>query len=650
MRKFYFLNNKKKWTGPFWFIQILIFTLKSVIKPDTYLWHNKLSKDFCQHPMMSIYARKKSKEYRCLPQWVFGTNLKIMILNVFYCFKKRLKKKDSWETVNEKPIEIIKNKEIVPKTYLIPSITAIHDFAAPSEFTVQLSYEEYNDETTIKTTEYSVKLSDDGNPGIMFEITMSEPPSVGGVKFKESYGLHRQLILKNENERISVAKNNVFDFSTRFPYKPQILKGRFSQANLIVRSGYKNSYNRLLIQVIDDEIIIPQHLLGSTGSHLYDYDLFNIHQSLMGISFKNSSRFTEIVIDEKRYHIYCVDESIYLIDGIDREDLDIFKQNAEVIRITLAILCGKFYGGSCYYVTSDNPNFENVEGIWYEIERSSVISNRRIIDLQLFRSSFKEKGEEYEARYKSINRPVDPKLFACLCNKLLTIENLRHAAELVISAMGNSDPVQQGALYSVALETLTKQLRNERSNDLKPIDDKNLADSLIEDILTVLSNYENKISKTGFEILVKKIINLNNPTNQDNLVKTFELYDIILTDEDVEAIKNRNKYLHGSSPLDRKFNFELMLISLKLHTLIVALLLKSVGYSGHIINLDIQAYFNVEDKIIEFVKEQKEIVIKHLGILNSAMDNHDEATYNAAKNEIENYLRDNKLSNLFRII
>lgn len=640
MRKFYFLNNKKKWIGPFWFIQILIFTLKGVIKPDTYLWHNKLPKDFCQHPMMSIYARKKANEYRFLPQWVFGTNLKIMTFNGIYWFKKRLQKKDSWENIIEKPIEITKNKEIVPKTYLIPSITAIHDFAAPSEFTVHLSYEEHNDETTIKTTEYPVKLSDDGNPGIMFEITMSEPPSVGGVKFKESYGLHRQLILTNENERIAVTKNNVFDFSTRFPYKPQILKGRFSQANLIVPSGYKNSYNRLLIQVIDDEIIIPQHFLGSTGSHLYDYDLFNIHQSLMGISFKNSSRFTEIVIDEKRYHIYCLDESLYFIDGIDREDLDIFKQNAEVIRVSLAIICGKFYGGSCYYVTSDNPNFENIEGIWYEIERNSVISSRRVIARHLFQSMFKEECD----------RPVDPKLFSCLCNKLLTLENLRHAAELVISAMGNSDPVQQGALYSVALETLTEQLGNNRSGDLKPINEKKLANKLIKDIMAILNGYDKKISPEGFKILVKKIDNLNTPTNQDKLMKTFELYDINLSNDDINAINNRNNYLHGRSPLDRKFNFELMQISLRLHTLIVGLLLKSVGYSGHIINLDIQAYFKVEDKVMEFEEEQKDIFIRHVEDLNMARENHDQAKFNTVKDEYLNHMKDNKLSNLFRII
>jgi hypothetical protein len=78
VRKFYFLNKEKKWQGAFWLPQILFFSLNGNIKPHTFLWHNKLVNDGCEHPSQCIYARKKAFEF--FPFWLFGSNLKIVAI------------------------------------------------------------------------------------------------------------------------------------------------------------------------------------------------------------------------------------------------------------------------------------------------------------------------------------------------------------------------------------------------------------------------------------------------------------------------------------------------------------------------------------------------------------------------------------------
>lgn len=81
--------------------------------------------------------------------------------------------------------------------------------------------------------------------------------------------------------------------------------------------------------------------------------------------------------------------------------------------------------------------------------------------------------------------------------------------------------------------------------------------------------------------------------------------------------------MHGRSPLKRELQFELMQISQRLHTVIVALLLKSIGHSDHIINLDAYAYINGEEKLLEFISDQKETIDASLAEMQKASDKQD---------------------------
>ena len=425
---------------------------------------------------------------------------------------------------------------------------------------------------------------------------MTVPPLVHGVMHEESYGLHRELWLKGEKTIIHIQKNSVFDFETKFPTQPQVLKGRFKQANFHIDSEYENQFNRLIILIQDDKPISPQNILETTGYNVYDNDSFNINQSLIGLSFKTGGPYTTLNIAKSSYNFYNVTDvkskrTLLVIESQNKEDLDVFRQKAEVIRIAFAILSGRFYGDTCCYVSSNDSSFKEINGAWLEIEKESVISARQIINFE---------SCKYVKKELPANR-VSSEQFSQLCEKLYNDKELFRVSEIVISAIGNKDPIQQGALYAVALETLTTNLGDKESK--KPIEDRKVASEVVKELKSTLERYKNKISEESFNILDKKINSINSPTNKDKLIKTFANYGIELSNEDEQIIGKRNLYLHGSKPLKTSDIFELTQISLRLHTLIVSLLLKYAGYSGHVVNLDFYAHLLDEKRRNNFLLE-----------------------------------------------
>jgi len=79
---------------------------------------------------------------------------------------------------------------------------------------------------------------------------------------------------------------------------------------------------------------------------------------------------------------------------------------------------------------------------------------------------------------------------------------------------------------------------------------------------------------------------------------------IKLNEHDKETLRARNKFLHGSTPfrnyeIDKKKEQDFMLMTTKLRFLIVMLLLKYLGYKGHIYNYYGQSKSMDEQKLVE---------------------------------------------------
>ena len=119
----------------------------------------------------------------------------------------------------------------------------------------------------------------------------------------------------------------------------------------------------------------------------------------------------------------------------------------------------------------------------------------------------------------------------------------------------------------------------------KPIPSTQLWKQFHKSIKANLESIKDKITESSYKVLNSKIENLNSPTNRDKLLKPFEFIGINLNSDDKDIIEHRNNYLHGNKPRYITSVSELHMDALKIHTLIILLLLKYSGYSGHYINL-----------------------------------------------------------------
>ena len=86
----------------------------------------------------------------------------------------------------------------------------------------------------------------------------------------------------------------------------------------------------------------------------------------------------------------------------------------------------------------------------------------------------------------------------------------------------------------------------------------------------------------------KKIEQINQPANKDTLLKPFEYLKIPINELDKQTIDHRNDLMHGK---DLKSIFEgknndryRFSASLRLYTLLSALILKYVGFDNRVVN------------------------------------------------------------------
>lgn len=108
---------------------------------------------------------------------------------------------------------------------------------------------------------------------------------------------------------------------------------------------------------------------------------------------------------------------------------------------------------------------------------------------------------------------------------------------------------------------------------------------------------EQQISDESLTILGKKINTMNNPTNADSLARPLEEAGYSLNDNDKEALKMRNTFLHGGlvkGSVEKQTN-EIFYLSLMLHKLACIIILKRAGFSGYILNNPV--LFNCEKAV-----------------------------------------------------
>lgn len=465
-----------------------------------------------------------------------------------------------------------------------PTVDVVQQIGLGGNFSILLNYKPLKSEST--TNEFPLEILNIREHGLPFKIILKEYLDTGGVQYKESYGLSKPLTVLSGKNKLYTDSDSVISFKTQFPQLPQILEGKFK--NLRTFEKMDESYFRLVIHTQDTDMSYPSEILDYKDNHMkFDNPAWDRQRSIIGLPFiSTKGMFADLKINGFHFDYYGVENiKSVIIDSNSKMSLDDFKKYTYAIRLCFALLSGKFYKDEVVYLSSANEDFSTIEHYEYILEAPSILSTNQLINPIFFFQSFSNRSEEEQESLKEFHKMFDNATFSKLCEKVIESPELMRCIELLVNAGNINDPVQKGAIYSVAIETLTEYLKDLNEETLKPIPDKAIWDDFFQAQKDLLAAFKERITEEGLQILFNKIGSLNSPTNKDKLVKPFEIYGFSLTDDDKDILGHRNKYLHGGSPTDSEWVVEQDIFALKLHTLIGALILSFIDYRGHFINL-----------------------------------------------------------------
>lgn len=487
------------------------------------------------------------------------------------------------------------------KKFLQPSLAAIKEFLRDGAFKITLQYVD-SDTKEKKTYEADINLTNrDNKRGVNFEISIKDQLRNGGVKYMNSYGLENGLHIYTENLIFTANAGTVQNFECNFPALPRKLTGFLNHLQSQCKP-YDNSYYRMCIPVTDTDIIYPTEIL-STDLHLvFDVPLWDMQPSLIGIRFPSiMGMCITLDVRGKKFHFYAIEDiKCVFIDSLEKLSFDEFQSMAADIRLAFAFLTAKYYSGDVFTLISKDKHFRKISDVSYQSEGDPIYGKQQLINpTELFTFYRDIDSETFRQKFSDFHNRFSKEIFGRFCTSLYDNPVLRRATEILVNSCSTKEPLQQGILGSVALETITELIAEENKSVIKPISEKSTARALIKRLKDVVKTEFETIPQEGSRVIESKLSDLNKPTNKSKLLFPFQMFGIILSEIDEEILNYRNDFLHGRSPINHNKIWELEQIALKLHYLAGVVILKYIGYSGHVINLPFWNLFRNQEKMLE---------------------------------------------------
>lgn len=396
----------------------------------------------------------------------------------------------------------------------------------------------------------------------------------------ERYGIFDEIILENSGRKYLLPKNAAreanISISSPFAFT---LKLHHFQSGL--NQDFENKSHRLIIPVKQD-----------VDLNMIEFKSLKIGESI------TVSGLIDVSIDKNNYQLFKyknddANKNYLIIDALERKSFEEFKRHTDSIILGFGYVTGDLFLDEYYYLTFEEKNAEMVDHICYEKKQESVLTNNSLLDPIGF-IMYMEKINQ-KSRLKELGTFMKGQVFSKLCEIINSNEVFSRCCQLRVEASSTFRPLLRAGIYSIALETLTSLIYEENKEKINPIQDPKLASLIKEKFKVILDEYEEFISPYGMGILNSKLNDINRPTNSKKLSIPFKIYNLNLTKEDLKILNHRNKFLHGSSPDEAQQNdYELRFIVARIQFMFNALLLRFIGYSGHLVNQSAWMEYNTK--------------------------------------------------------
>ncbi len=420
---------------------------------------------------------------------------------------------------------------------------------------------------------------------ISFQFSYEERAFLNNVldtqpnEFKIISNGNKEYILPDKSTLLTKVReiNDATDFE---------VSGSVTQISSVSISEFDNKYHRIIIPILHRSF------------SLYEYEHY-VFDTPLNKNIKNK-QLIKVSIKGYEFHFFTFklnDKTYWAIDSLQTLDFKKFQQIAYSIFNTHGFIEGDLHLDEAYYFASDSIEFNDNIEIFFSAIRSSLITgygmitcNPYSIYVPFYKSRSLQVDTEYIKSWSEKLIAFEATKFSKLAELLYEYDSINRAVLIVLEA--NNQPLElKAASYCVAFEAICHTIKKHFGIDSTSVIDNNVFSNHVKpQFLELLSQLEGDLVLTAGQrkILSKKLDNWNQPTNADSLTAPFKKYGYDLSKDEFKCVDNRNKFLHGSLPVDErnedKAFKELYHISMTIHKLLYVLVFRIIDYEGYIIN------------------------------------------------------------------
>lgn len=323
----------------------------------------------------------------------------------------------------------------------------------------------------------------------------------------------------------------------------------------------------------------------------YEYNYFNCNGKQAGSLIKIAR-----IDDEVHLYNYKYGKDFYLVvESTKKCSFEEIESISYSSLLTLGFFSGILHLNETYIVVSKSKNFNSPFGLYYKSLRETISGQYSIFTTNaysvLIPIAKKMKAENAEERMMKIidekwrfrMNKVREDVFCKMMNLFYENESLARAVLILLTASKLGLELQAG-VYCIAFETICNSINKIYDLHVQHVIDEAKWDTIRLDLLNVFNKSSLPIEAIAFG--KNKINNLNQLTNKDKLALPFKAVGYNLSNEEINAIADRNRFLHGdlNVKLEEKEIDKLFYTSIMFHRLCCTLILKMSGFDGYIVN------------------------------------------------------------------
>ncbi len=289
------------------------------------------------------------------------------------------------------------------------------------------------------------------------------------------------------------------------------------------------------------------------------------------------SRLIELTIDKISLHCYLFENKndagqLLFIESLNDSEYKAFNKILHDLTLCLSYITGAFIGKEVFilkniFTSNNGSNYVS----WFYYPENLNESQFGVIP----------KLNDGVSEHSLLQIKYGLSTLVKMIELCLQSQSYRRIILSMIHANTQPDYIRV-VLYAVALETVTELVYQENKDKMKPVPDRKLAAEIRTKLIETLQQFAAKISDASLKKFTETINQINKPTNAEKLTKPFVLYNIPLITNDLDAIKNRNDFLHGRLPYNPG-SHELSIVGYRLQFCVNALVMKYCGYTGAVI-------------------------------------------------------------------